>query len=53
MREAIMPAIIFKELLGWSGEQIGITVCSDFLKEAHEVDKNTFEHLKSTGRIHK
>jgi hypothetical protein len=48
-----MPTIIFEELLRWPGQQIGVTVCSDFLKEAHEVDKNTFEHLKSTGRIHK
>ena len=53
MREAIMPSIIFEELFGRPGQQIGVTVCSDFLKEAHEVDKNTFERLKNTGRIHK
>jgi hypothetical protein len=53
MRKTIMPTIIFKQLFGWSSQQIGITVCSDFLKEAHEMDKNTYEHRKSTGRIHK
>jgi hypothetical protein len=48
-----MTAIIFKELFCGSRQQIGITVCSDFLKDAHKVDKNTFVTLKSTGRIHK
>jgi hypothetical protein len=48
-----MSTIIFKQFFGWSGQQIGVTVCSDFLKEAHEEDKNTFESRKSTGRIHK
>ena len=51
--EAIMPTIIFEKLFVLSGQQIGVTVCSDFLKEAHEEDKNTYESRKSTGRIHK
>jgi hypothetical protein len=53
MSKTIMSTIIFEQLFGWSGQQIGVTVCSDFLKEAHEVHKNTFERLKNTGRIHK
>jgi hypothetical protein len=53
MRETIVAAIIFKQFFRWAGQQIGITVCSDFLKDAHEVHKNTFEHPKTTGRIRK
>ena len=48
-----MSTVIFEQFFGWSGQQIGVTVCSDFLEEAHEVDKNTFEQLKNTGRIRK
>jgi hypothetical protein len=35
MSKTIMSAIIFEQFFGWAGQQIGITVCSNFLKEAH------------------
>jgi hypothetical protein len=57
MSEAIMAAIIFLKLFikGWAGQEIGIRLRpnSNFFKDTHEVDKNTYLHPKTTGRIRK
>jgi hypothetical protein len=57
MSEAIMAAIIFLKIFieGWASQEIGIRVRlnSYFSKDAHEVDKNTYVHPKTTGRIRK